>query len=347
MALLVVVAALVVGGVQTAGGDVSASGRLTGAAILLAATAALYWRRRRPAVVLAVTAAAAVGYYLLGYPLGPEPLPFVVALYATAEAGRRMIAVAAVPVAVGLVLAADVTAGRTPEGEDLVAVAAVLVAAVGLGELARSRREQRQAYAEQAATQERLRIARDLHDTLAHQLTAISVQAGAALHKRDSRPELAYPALETVRQVAGDALREVRAVLGAVRVDPAGGQNACEAVPALGARAGLAVTMSVSGEAVALPPHVDAATYRIAQEALTNVGRHAGVTEVEVRLAYLPRHVEIEVLDRGNGGAGGDGRVPGGHGIAGMRERVTALGGRFSAGPRPGGGFRVWAMLPR
>ncbi|MFC0507807.1 sensor histidine kinase [Micromonospora costi] len=347
MALLVVVAALVVGGVQAAGGDVSVAGRLSGAAILLAATAALHWRRRRPVVVLAVTAAAAVGYYLLGYPLGPEPVPFVVALYATGEAGRRSIAVSAVPIAVGLVLVADIAAGRPPEGEDLVAVTAVLVAAVGFGELARSRREQRYAHAERAAAQERLRIARDLHDTLAHQLTAISVQAGAALRKRDSRPELAYPALETVREVAGDALREVRSVLGVVRADPAGASNAREAVPALGARAGLAVTMTVSGEAVALPPDVDAATYRIAQEALTNVRRHAGVSEAEVRLAYLPRHVEIEVLDRGREPAGGAGRAQDGHGIAGMRERVTALGGRFSAGPRPGGGFRVWAVLPR
>ncbi|MER7891690.1 sensor histidine kinase [Micromonospora sp. NPDC094482] len=347
MALLIVVAALVVGGVQAADGDVSAAGWLPGAALLLGATAALHWRRRRPAVVLAVAAAAAVSYYLLGYPLGPEPVPFVVALFATAEAGRRWIAVTAVPLAVGLVLATDVAAGRAPEGADLVAVSAVLVAAVGLGELARSRREQRHAYAERAAAQERLRIARDLHDTLAHQLTAISVQAGAALRKRDSRPELAYPALETVREVAGDALREVRSVLGVIRAEPAGAGNACDAVPALGARAGLAVTMTVSGDAAALPPDVDAATYRIAQEALTNVRRHAGVTEAEVRLAYLPGHVEIEVLDRG-GGAGGDGdRTAGGHGIDGMRERVTALGGRFSAGPRPGGGFRVWATIPR
>ncbi|WBB70112.1 sensor histidine kinase [Micromonospora sp. WMMD812] len=347
MALLIVVAALVVGGVQAADGGVSAADRLAGAAVLLAATAALHWRRRRPAVVLAVTAAAAVSYYLLGYPLGPEPVPFVVALYATAEAGRRSIAVTAVPLAVGLVLAADVAAGRAPEGEDLVAVTAVLVAAVGLGELARSRREQRHAHAERAVAQERLRIARDLHDTLAHQLTAISVQAGAALCKRDSRPELAYPTLETVREVAGDALREVRSVLGVIRADATAGGNSCDAVPAIGARAGLAVTMTVSGEAGALPPDVDAATYRIAQEALTNVRRHAGVTEAEVRLAYLPRHVEIEVLDRGGGTAGSGDRTPGGHGIAGMRERVTALGGRFSAGPRPGGGFRVWATIPR
>ncbi|MEU6208057.1 sensor histidine kinase [Micromonospora musae] len=346
MALLVVVAALVVGGVQAAAGEVPAAGRLPGAAILLAATAALHWRRRRPVAVLTVTAAAAVTYYLLGYPLGPEPVPFVVALYATAEAGRRSIAVTAVPLAVALLLAADVAAGRAPEGEDLVAVAAVLVAAVGFGELSRSRREQRHAYAERAAAQERLRIARDLHDTLAHQLTAISVQAGAALRKRDSRPELAYPALETVREVAGDALREIRSVLGAIRAEPAAGGNACEAVPALAARAGVAVTVTVSGRAVGLPPDVDAAAYRIAQEALTNVGRHAGVTEAEVRLAYLPRHLEIEVLDRGGGHPGSGERAPG-HGITGMRERVSILGGRFSAGPRSGGGFWVWAKLPR
>ncbi|WFE55244.1 sensor histidine kinase [Micromonospora sp. WMMD1155] len=342
--MLVVVAAVVVGGAQAAGGDPSAPGWVPGAAILLAATGTLYWRRSRPAFVLAITATAATTYYVLGYPLGPEPVPFVVALYGAAAANRRTIALAAVPLAIGVVLTADVAAGRAPEGEDLVAVTAVLVAAVGLGELARSRRAQRHAYAERAVAQERLRIARDLHDTLAHQLTAIRVQAGAALRKRDSRPDIAYPALESVREVAGDALRDIRAVLGAIRVDTADPQ---EAIRALGARTGLTVTMTVSGATAALPPDVDAAAYRIAQEALTNVRRHADVTEAEVRLRYLPRHLEIEVLDRGGGAAGSEGRPSGGHGIAGMRERATVLGGRFSAGRRPGGGFRVWAMLPR
>jgi len=268
-------------------------------------------------------------------------VPFVVALYAAAAAGWRRIAVAAVPVAVVVVLAADVVAGRPVEGEDLVAVAAVLVAAAGLGEVSRSRCERQDAHARRAAAEERLRIARDLHDTLAHQLTAISVQAGAALRKRDSRPELAYPALETVRTVAGEALIEVRSVLGIIRAEPA--CDAAGSLAALAERAGLDVSVTVSGRAVPLPPQVDAAVYRIAQEALTNVRRHSGVTDAEVRLCYRPRRVEIDVTDRGRGR--GDGAA--GTGITGMRERVTVLGGRLAAGPRPDGGFRVWASIPR
>jgi signal transduction histidine kinase len=341
VAVLFVVAAAVVGGVQVAGGGSGAGSRVLGAAVLLLATVALYWRARWPAAVLAVTGIACVTYYLLGCPPGPEPVPFVVALYAAAAAGWRWIAVAAVPLAVVVVLAADLVAGRPVEGADLVAVAAVMVAAAGLGEVARSRAEQRHAGARRAVAEERLRIARDLHDTLAHQLTAISVQAGAALHRRDSRPELAYPTLERVRTVAGEALTEVRSVLGVIRAEPE--RHAAGSLVALADRAGLDVTVTVSGRAAPLAPDVDAAVYRITQEALTNVRRHSGVTGAEVRLAYRRRQVEIEVLDRGRGNV--DGQV--GHGITGMRERVTVLGGRFAAGPHPGGGFRVWASIPR
>lgn len=322
------VGAVVVGGVQAAGGPL-----FPGAAILLLATVSLRW----PAVALPVTAAACVSYHLLGCPPGPEPVPFVVALYLAAAAGWRRLAIATVPLAVGLVVGADLAAGRPAEGEDLIAVAAVVVAAVGLGELSRSRAEQRDAGVRRAAAEERLRIARELHDTLAHQLTAISVQAGAALRKRESRPELAYPALETVRQVAGEALTEVRSVLGVLRAP-----TAPPSIPTLAAVAGLDVTVDVRGPVADLPPDVDAAVRRIAQEALTNVRRHAGVTAAEVRLSYRRRRVEIEVLDSGAGRP-----FEAGHGIVGMRERATAFGGRFSAGPRPDGGFRVWASIPR
>jgi signal transduction histidine kinase len=363
VALLSVVAAIVVAGVQMAGegAPVPLWSRLLGAGLLLAATGALWWRRRYPVLVLAATALAAGAYYLLGSPPGPEPVPFLVALHSMAESGWRRTAIVAVPVVAALVFLADPAAGRPVEGEDMLSVVAVMVAAVGLGEMARARREQRRAEGEQrrereerVATAERLRIARELHDTLAHQLTAISVQAAGALRRRDSRPELAYPTLETVRRVAGEALGEVREVLGVIRANGSasprleGARPGLAALPALGDRTGLAVALAVTGEPRPVPADVDTAAYRIAQEALTNVARHAEVVEAEVRLTYGPTSLVVEILDRGRGGAPRPGGVAasGGHGLAGMRERVSALAGEFTAGPRPEGGFRVYARLP-
>lgn len=352
--LIAVVAAAVVAGVQIAGEAEPLGLRLLGMALLLAASVALWWLDRAPILVLAATAAAAVAYYIVGGPLGPEPVPFVVALYGTARAGHRKIAMVAVPVATLVVVLADlVAAGRTSqpvEGGDLVAVAAVLVAAVGLGELSRARDGQRRAVREQAAAEERLRIARELHDTLAHQLTAISVQAGGALRRRDTRPELAYPTLETIRRVAGEALAEVRQVLGLLRAGPEQplprpdepDERALAHLDRLASAAGVRAEVSVSGEPVPLSSTVEQVAYRVVQEALTNVARHSGTSHAEIRLTYGGGDLMVEVLDSGRGGEPG----PGGFGLTGMRERVGGVGGEITAGARPGGGFAVRARLP-
>lgn len=351
--LVALVASVVVAGVQLSGEAESWGLRLPGMALLLTAAGALWWWDRAPVLVLAWTAVAAVVYYLVGGPPGPEPVPFVVALYGVARAGHRRVATVAVPVAMLIVVVADRWAARVSggpaEGGDLVTVAAVLVAAVGLGELARARADQQRAVREQAAAEERLRIARELHDTLAHQLTVISVQASGALRRRETRPELAYPTLETIRRVAGEALTEVRQVLGLLRAgpelvaSPADEPNTrgLARVSSLAETAGVEVRVTAAGAVVPLPAAVEQAAYRVIQEALTNVARHSGTTQAEVCLSYGRDDLVVEVLDRGRGGD-----PSGGFGLAGMRERVGELGGELTAGARPGGGFAVRARLP-
>lgn len=347
---VVVVAALVVGGVQVTGEQAPGAQRLTGMAVLLGAALALWWRDRAPVPVLGATAAAAAAYYLVGCPPGPEPVPFVVALYAAAHAGYRRIAIGAVPAATLVVALVDRLAaqrtGLPAETGDLIAVAAVLVAAVGLGELARARDGERRATREQAAAEERLRIARELHDTMAHQLTAIRIQAAGALRRRETRPELAYPTLETIRRVAGEALTDIREVLGVLRAPSSrpGTDHGLARLHSLAEEAGVSAVVSTVGEPSPLPAAVELTAYRVVQEALTNVARHAAPSDAEVRLTYGRHDLIVEVLDHGRGAD--PNANSGGYGLVGMRERVGALGGELTAGARPGGGFVVRARLP-
>ncbi len=247
-------------------------------------------------------------------------------------------------------------------------------------EIARSRLERRAERARTAreearrrASEERLLIARELHDVLAHNISLINVQSGVALHLLDERPEQARPALEAINQASDAALGELRSVLDVLSrgAGEEGGHGAVGAwapsAPTAGLRdldgllrrtraAGLDVRLAVEGEDRPVPAEVDLAAFRIVQEALTNVVRHAGGdARATVRLVYAPTDLVVQVDDDGRGGrldAGGpDGATPEGtgtgRGIAGMRERVQALGGTFAAGPRPGRGFRVRARFPR
>jgi signal transduction histidine kinase len=202
--------------------------------------------------------------------------------------------------------------------------------------------------AQRIANDERLRIAQEVHDVVGHGLAAINMQAEIALHLFDRKPEHAKAALEAISRTSKAGLDELRTTLAAVRH---GGDRApapgLAQVPALRdrlAHAGLPVTLSVLGEPARgeLPAAVDLAGYRIVQEALTNVLRHAGSTTARVRVEHGDDAVVVEVTDTGLGGA----PSPGGTGIAGMRERADALGGHLEAGPRPEGGFRVYAVLP-
>jgi signal transduction histidine kinase len=209
--------------------------------------------------------------------------------------------------------------------------------------------------ARRQAMEERLRIARELHDSLTHSISVIQVQAGVAVHLARKRGEDVPPALLAIQEAGADAGRELRETLGVLRSEEDGDGSGLSQLDSLVARAraaGLPVTVTVTGAQRPLPPEADQASYRIVQEALTNVSRHAGAASASVHLHYTPDTLSIRVDDDGKGqvtstGTGNGIRAPGpGLGLVGMRERVSALGGRLQAGPRDSGGFRVRAELP-
>ena len=211
--------------------------------------------------------------------------------------------------------------------------------------------------ARRRAVEERLRIARELHDSLTHSISVIQVQAGVAVHLARKRGEEVPPALLAIQEAGADASRELRATLQVLRSAEDGDSSGLCQLDSLVARArtaGLPVTVTVTGAERPLPPDVDQAAYRIVQEALTNVSRHAGKACASVRLRYTPDTLTVQVADDGKGdgarpaGARPAGARPAGPGLGliGMRERVSALGGRLHAGPRDGGGFQVRAELP-
>lgn len=337
---------------------------------VIAGPVALLFRRRWPEATLTVAFAAAAGYAATGYPRGPGGFPaFVFAVVSAMVMGRRAfvwgVLVAAYPAFTWLESA--LTDEPAPElGEALAGIAWMpLVGAAS--EIVRIRRERRveRAHtqveeARRRASEERLLIARELHDVLAHNISLINVQAGVALHLLDERPDQARPALAAIKDASKEALGELRSVLDVLRRSEDG--STAPRAPTAGLRdlsglvertraAGLDVTLDVAGEARPVPAGVDLAAFRIVQEALTNVVRHADTSRARVRLDYGDDELMVQVDDDGRVLASavtdiGDTTDGGGKGIAGMRERVLALGGSFEAGPRPGRGFRVRARFP-
>jgi signal transduction histidine kinase len=205
--------------------------------------------------------------------------------------------------------------------------------------------------ARRRAMEERLRIARDLHDSLTHSISVIQVQAGVAVHLAHKRGEAVPPALLAIQEAGTDAARELRATLTVLRSDEDGDGSGLSQLDSLVARAravGLPVKVTVTGSRRPLPPEVDQAAYRIVQEALTNVSRHAGNAGASVHLHYTPESLSVQVDDDGKGTVTSTGARPSGPrlGLIGMRERASALGGHLYAGPRDGGGFQVRAELP-
>jgi signal transduction histidine kinase len=204
----------------------------------------------------------------------------------------------------------------------------------------------------QAVAEERARIARELHDVIAHSVSVMVVQAAAARRILDTQPEAARTSLEAIETTGREALAEMRRLLGVMRREDAA-DDAKAPQPGLGRlealvddvrAAGLPVDLRIEGTAVALPPGVDVSAYRVVQEALTNALRHAGGAHVSVVVRYRAEDVEVEVSDDGHGAPGKP--VDGGRGLVGMRERVALFHGDLEAGPRPGGGFAVRARLP-
>ena len=352
---------------------------------LLAGPVALLFRRRWPEATLTVAFAAAAGYAASGYPRGPAGFPaFAFAVVSAIMLGRRAFAWGVLAVAyLAFTWLPSLIPDEVEKARSLADAAANLLwlPLIGAaGEIARSRLERRAELAHAAleearrrASEERLLIARELHDVLAHNISLINVQSGAVLHLLDERPEQARPALEAINQASEGALGALGSVLDVLRrdlgEDGAHGESGAWApyAPTAGLRdldglvrrtraAGLDVQLAVEGEARPVPAGVDLAAFRIVQEALTNVVRHAGGdVRATVRLGYAPAELVVQVDDDGNGVESASSRQPAdadrqdrrsGRGIAGMRERVHALGGTFAAGPRPGRGFRVRARFP-
>jgi signal transduction histidine kinase len=338
-----------------------------GVGLMAVAVAALVWRRRHPIPALALTAVAAAAYYLLGYPAGFEPLPFLVALYGASSHGYRLVSAVAAVLATALVGIVQLVNGDRGGLTELLVVLGWLTVVIVVAEVVRSRRaywvamEQRAVDAERSRESEaarrvmaeRLRIARELHDALAHHISVINLQAGAALLRKESRPELAHEVLPAIKQAAGDAMRELRATLGVLRHLDEDGESPLTPRPGLDRLAelveraeagGLIVRTVMEGDARELPTDVDLAAYRIVQEALTNVVRHAGAGTATVAINYRGRDLEVRVDDDGRGAA--EPSTAGGNGLVGMRERAAAIGGELRAGPREEGGFQVYARLP-
>jgi signal transduction histidine kinase len=349
--------------------------------LLLVTAAPLAFRDRYPVGVLAVVITAAIAYTWLAYAGGFYTLAVFLAMWAAVSAGHRLAAVIASVGLVGAFVAASlaVGAGHAVDPDAPLWLGGWLVASFVLGEVSRGRRQYleaveqrvidaertREEEARRRAGEERLRIARELHDVLAHNISMINVQAGVAVHLLDKQPDQARTALVAISQASKEALRELRATLGVLRqVDeaeplaPAPGLAALEDLVAGASAAGLDVDVQTTGEPRPLPAGVDLAAYRIIQESLTNVARHSGAKHVDISLDYGAHDVAITVVDDGVGvpvGVAGEagvtraaeGAVPrAGNGLTGMRERAAAAGGELEAGPRPEGGFRVRARLP-
>ncbi|MER5962117.1 sensor histidine kinase [Streptomyces sp. NPDC002057] len=336
-----------------------------GRALLLLGAGALLFRHRRPVPVVFGVAAVTLGYLVAGYPYGPVFVLVAVACFAAVVHGHRT----AAAWALGLLWAGHLLLshwlyrwlppagdGPAPWGQELPA-AAFAVAVLAASETVRVRREQRaHLRAERAAAErrradaERLRIARELHDVLAHSISVINVQAGVGLALLDSDPEQARTALTTIKAASKEALGEVRQVLATLRTPgdapraPAPGLGRLPELVEQAAAAGLAVTVTTTGSRADPPPGADLAAFRIVQEALTNVVRHSGSRTARVRVGYGSGRLELTIDD--DGPATGTEAGGSGNGLAGMRERAAALGGTIEAGARPDGGFRVHAALP-
>jgi signal transduction histidine kinase len=334
-------------------------------ALLAVGGAALLARRRYPVAVLAVTVVTAIWAGALG--ASEVWCAVIVAFFTAVLARRRVIAVASL--VIGYV--ASVWPPWQIGQADHATVAFALELAAGLmfmliiAELIRIR-SQRAAALERSrgeelrrrASEERMRMARDLHDVVAHNISVINVQANTALHLMDRQPERARSALVTINDVSKQALVELRSVLGVLRDIDAHGNAPRAPAPRLArlgdlvetaAAAGLAVRVQEDGQPAPLPADVDLTAYRIIQEALTNSARHSGGTTATVRLGFGDGGLRVEVTDDGPTREAGQppGRANGsGNGIAGMTERAAALGGTLEAGPRPEGGFGVRAWLP-
>src|SRR3989441_7945340 len=325
-----------------------------GLGVLAAGAIGVSWRWPSSAVGIAL--ASVVTYHWLGYAPAAIDLALMVVLFKAATPQRlwRSIALGAAVILGYAAVGAVTSEGISAEGL-LLGTLAVLAslglgfAVVGQRTYTRARREEE---TQRRVTEERLRIARELHDVVSHSISTINVQAGVAAHVMGERPEQAREALLAIKETSKETLRELRGILQVLRqVDeveprgPAPGLSQLDILVKTASEAGVPTKTSIIGMARPLPAAIDLAAYRIIQESLTNVVRHAGRASAEVTLAYEPSRIVIDVSDDGRGPLPGNGGASG-HGIAGIPERVGAAGGGGEVGPPAGRGFRLRAWLP-
>ena len=348
----------------------------------------LIWRRRWPVTVLVAAGIPRVIYDQLGWSFDPLPLASAIAYYTVMDRCPTRTRVVVSAVLVFSIIRSQTLPGHN-EPYDFFVVALQFVVAATLGILSRTRRAYLQAVearAEQAeaerdrqvalaAAEERTRIARELHDVVAHHVSLMAVQSEAAAALLPGRPAEAAKAVDIIGHTAREALTELRRLLGVLR-GPAevNGRAATAPAPSISAldevlgqvrQAGIQVNLRVEGQPGKLPPGVDLTAYRIVQEALTNIVKHSGASEALVTVSYEPGYVTVSVTDTGNGavavtlgrqarrgwagssvGGGARPAASGGFGLAGIAERVASCGGKLTVGPGEAGGFAVTARLP-
>ncbi|WP_214106875.1 sensor histidine kinase [Acrocarpospora catenulata] len=331
--------------------DLLGYGLLTGGGLGLAV------RRRAPVPVLVVTGLCAVGYQAAGFDV--PAVAYLFAVYAAVRAGHRTITVVASVAMLAVLPLAAFASGLHDTSEALAQARgaleiAWLIAAGAAGEALRQAEQRadeaertREETARRRADEERLHIARELHDSLTHQISVIKVQAEVAVHLAQKRGEQVPEALLAIREAGREAARELRATLEVLRDDEKTPSHGLDHVPELVQRArttGLDAKLTIEGQRHDMPAAVDRTAYRIVQESLTNIARHAAATTASVQIDYRPDILVIRVDDDGK--ATPDSAPIPGVGLLGMRERVTALGGHLRAQPRSEGGFTVQAELP-
>ncbi|MCT9077842.1 sensor histidine kinase [Streptomyces fulvoviolaceus] len=337
--------------------------------LIVLSAATLVFRRRAPMTVLALTGGFSLVESVTGDPRAPVAMSAVIALYTVASTTDRPTTWRVGLLTMTVLTGAAMLGGSLPwYAQENLGIFAWTGIGATAGDAVRSRRafvhaireraekaeRTREEEARRRVAEERLRIARDLHDVVAHHIALVNVQAGVAAHVMDKRPDQAKEALAHVREASRSALNELRATVGLLRqsgdpeapTEPAPGLDRLDELVGTFRSAGLHVEVARADHGTTLPAAVGLAAYRVVQEALTNVQKHAGMeAKAEVSVVRVGPNIEITVLDNGTG-QDDDPTSGGGHGLLGMRERVTALRGTLTTGPRYGGGFRVHAILP-
>jgi signal transduction histidine kinase len=337
---------------------------IAGAVLMIVHSGALYWRRTAPWIAFAVNLASAVLVATVGLPTVVLHVAPLVAIYSLSSRVHLETAIWALGLSFAGWIATAASRGFPEEPSTMGGNAIALTAAWMLGTFIYKRQEYverletrtreleeaREELAARAVAEERLRLARELHDIVAHSLSMIAVQSGMGEHVIDERPEEARRALGAIQEASRQALDEMRRVVGVLRDDDGGWDLAPVAgiddLPALVtqvAEAGPDVELRTHGDPRPLAPGVSVTSYRIVQESLTNVVKHSHASKARVSITYAPDTFVVEVVDDGRALTPPDGK---GHGLEGMRERVEMFGGRLEAGPLRDGGFRVLATIP-